>query len=520
MNGTGTLPCLKNVKTRCIEEEVEGAQLHNVNQESCSSSISLLIRTLPEESRPGWPLLQRAKSSAGGGASAEARQMSVVQWALQLPDRSSPHSSLGSEGKLKLGDHLMFNLREEEISALKSGNFRNGDEDTNITKAAMDLESFHRRNPSGCRRFSYKELKCLSPKLSSENLIGKGGSNQVYKGYLPNGQPCAVKITRFSGETWRDFISEVDIITSLQHKNIISPIGIGVHENKLVFVSDFLPRGSLEENLQGEKGKFVLGWDKRFKVAVGVAEALNYLHSCCLRPVIHRDVKSSNILLSNNFEPLLSDFGLAIWGPTNSPHVTHSDVMGTFGYLAPEYFMYGRVSDKIDVYAFGVVLLELISGRKPISTDSPRGQGSLVIWAKPILESGKLAHLVDLNLTGKYNEKQLHRMALAATLCITRTARLRPQMSLILKLLQGEDEDVMNDFCHAASECKECNGVEDEEDDHHQNLQGFSIQSLLNLALLDVDDDDTTLESRTAKSARKSLDDYLRGRWSRSSSFN
>ncbi|RWW05805.1 hypothetical protein BHE74_00055903, partial [Ensete ventricosum] len=122
-------------------------------------------------------------------------------------------------------------------------------------------------------------------------------------------------------------------------------------------------------------------WDLRYKVATGVAEALSYLHNGCSNPVvIHRDVKSSNILLTDEFEPQLSDFGLAIWAPTNSTCLTHDDVVGTFGYLAPEYFMYGKVSDKIDVFAFGVVLLELLTGRRPINDDNPKGQESLVMW--------------------------------------------------------------------------------------------------------------------------------------------
>lgn len=122
-------------------------------------------------------------------------------------------------------------------------------------------------------------------------------------------------------------------------------------------------------------------------MAVAIAEALSYLHKECSKPVIHRDIKSSNILLSDKFEPQLSDFGLAIWGPTHSSSIIDSDVVGTFGYLAPEYFMYGKVSDKIDVYAFGVVLLELLSGKKPIGVESVKGQESLVMWVRVLSEN-------------------------------------------------------------------------------------------------------------------------------------
>jgi len=129
----------------------------------------------------------------------------------------------------------------------------------------------------------------------------------------------------------------------------------------------------------------------------------------------------------------LSDFGLAMWGPTTSSFVIQDDVVGTFGYLAPEYFMYGKVSDKIDVYAFGVVLLELISGREPIDSKTCEGHEiSLVTWAKPILESGDVKSLLDPKLQGKFDVAQMHRMVLAASLCITRAARLRPNMNQVI----------------------------------------------------------------------------------------
>jgi serine/threonine protein kinase len=126
--------------------------------------------------------------------------------------------------------------------------------------------------------------------------------------------------------------------------------------------------------------KKLLAWEVRYKVAVGMCKALEYLHDGIPQPVIHMDVKASNILLSHDFQPQLSDFGLAKWAPKRPMYIHCNDVVGTFGYLAPEYFMYGRVNDKTDVYSFGVVLLELITGRKPIDTTRPKGEENLVIW--------------------------------------------------------------------------------------------------------------------------------------------
>ncbi|CAN1771336.1 Protein kinase STUNTED, partial [Linum perenne] len=234
------------------------------------------------------------------------------------------------------------------------------------------------------------------------NLIGKGGWNQVYKGTLQDGKLVAVKIRKSSlPEAREEFVQELEIVSSLNHNSITPLVGICIKDSDLISVYHFLPKGSLEENLHG-KDHEESSLDSRFGIAVKIAESLNYLHNKASRPVIHRDVKSGNILLTDGLEPQLSDFGLAIWGPTTSSFVTQPDVVGTFGYLAPEYFMYGKVSDKIDVYSFGVVLLELITGREAI-----------------------------------FDELQFRRMVVAAKLCTTRAARLRPKMSEVLNSSSG-----------------------------------------------------------------------------------
>ncbi|XP_027360012.1 probable receptor-like protein kinase At5g18500 isoform X2 [Abrus precatorius] len=362
---------------------------------------------------------------------------------------------------------------------------------------------------SSCRLYSLQELVSATANFSPENLVGKGGSSYVYRGCLPDGKELAVKILKPSENVLKEFVQEIEIITTLHHKNIISISGFCLEGNHLLLVYDFLSRGSLEENLHGNKKDCsAFGWQERYQVAVGVAEALDYLHNGCEQAVIHRDVKSSNILLSHDFEPQLSDFGLASWGSSSS-YITCTDVAGTFGYLAPEYFMHGRVTDKIDVYAFGVVLLELLSNRKPINNESPKGLESLVMWATPILKGGKLSQLLDSSLGSEYNDCQIKRMTLAATLCLRRVPTLRPQISLILKLLLG-DEEVTR---WAEQEVS----VPQELDEFDEEPAPTNIQSHLNLALLDLEDDAVSISS-TEQSV--SLEDYLQGRWSRSSSFD
>lgn len=429
------------------------------------------------ESKPAWSMLQRVffNHRRSFEKNSFLRKKPVVQWALP-----SQHSSAAVFPDQRQNDSDKMTLSKE-------------------------LKSLREKFSSTCRLFSYEELLIATSNLMPENIVGKGGSSLVYRGCLSDGKEIAVKILKPSEDILKEFVSEIEVITTLDHKNVISLFGFGFEDNNLLLVYEYLSRGSLEDNLHGnKKDGAVFGWGERYKVALGVAEALNYLHSAS-QPVIHRDVKSSNILLLDDFEPQLSDFGLAKWASTSS-HLNCSDVAGTFGYLAPEYFMHGKVTDKIDVYAFGVVLLELLSGRKPINSDCPKGQESLVMWAKPVLKGGKISELLDSSLGSNYDHDQIEQMALAANLCIRRAPWSRPQISLVLKLLQG-DEEAMNWAREQLTESDEMDG-----DAFPRN-----IQSHLNIALLDLDDDSTSISSTEQNI---SLEDYLQGRWSRSSSFD
>ncbi|KAK3009041.1 hypothetical protein RJ639_014625 [Escallonia herrerae] len=510
--------------------------------EAASSSISLLIRELPEL-RPGWPLLHRAISSN----KSSGRKISVVQWAMRLPSRPilSIASSEETQSSYDAENDRSSELDGETGSIVPVGNenaYAPSSPSSSLRSLPKELEGLHEKYSATCRLFEYQELLSATLHFKPESMIGKGGSSQVYRGCLPDGKELAVKILKTSEDVVNEFVLEIEIITALHHKNIVSLFGFCFEDNNLLLVYDFLSRGSLEENLHGvflgmaltpyvifnkagsKKDPLAFGWSERYKVAVGVAEALDYLHSGSAKPVIHRDVKSSNILLSDDFEPqVLSDFGLAKWASTTSSHITCTDVVGTFGYLAPEYFMYGKVNKKIDVYAFGVVLLELLSGRKPISNEYPKGQESLVMWAKPILNSGKFAQLLEPSLGINHDTDQMERMVLAATLCIRRAPRARPQMNLVLKLLQGDLEVLKwarlqvnasegSDAVKQIMNTLDCSDALEDEDFSHSNLK-----SHLNLALLDVEDSSLSMSSIEQS---VSLGDYLRGRWSRSSSFD
>ncbi|XP_050235442.1 protein kinase STUNTED-like [Mercurialis annua] len=479
--------------------------------ERSSGSFRSLLRQVPDL-KPGWPLLRRAVlSSPQAFDRSSSRTISVVQWAMRLPSRQLSSSISSLDHKQNGQDQPSLDGESGAIVAVSTDTLAvppSLDHNSNLPK---ELEGIQEKYSATCRLFTYQELLLATSNFLAENLVGKGGSSRVYKGRLPDGKELAVKILRPSENVLKEFVLEIEIITTLNHNNIIPLVGFCFENNNLLLVYDFLSRGSLEENLHGNREEpLAFGWRERFKVAVGVAEALDYLHTRTAQPVIHRDVKSSNILLSDDFEPQLSDFGLAKWASASSSHIICTDVAGTFGYLAPEYFMYGKVNDKVDVYAFGVVLLELLSGRKPISNDRPKGQESLLMWANPILSDGKFSQLLDPSLGDDYDRDQMERMVLAATLCVKRSPRARPQMSLVLKLLQG-DAEVTKWARLQLNNVEESDMVEDEA------YRRSNLQSHLNLALLDVDDDSL---STSSIEQTVSLEDYLQGRCSRSSSFD
>ncbi|XP_054788458.1 protein kinase STUNTED-like [Prosopis cineraria] len=480
----------------------------HTTEAASSTATTLSDRELPEL-KPGWPLLQRTVlSDRESHDISSMRQISVVQWAMQLPCRNLSYDTTDHDHKQTIALDGRSGAIVPVDVVIRTDSSSPGRNSKSIPK---ELEDLHEKYSSMCRLFQYQELVRATSNFSPENLIGKGGSSQVYRGCLPDGKELAVKILKPSDDVLKEFLLEIEIVTTLHHKNIISLLGFCFEDGNLLLVYDFLSRGSLEDNLYGnKKNPLVFGWTERYKVAVGVAEALDYLHNNGAQSVIHRDVKSSNVLLSEDFEPQLSDFGLAKWASTSSSHITCTVVAGTFGYLAPEYFMYGKVNAKIDVYAFGVVVLELLSGRKPIGGDYPKGQESLVMWASPILNNGKVSQLLDPGLGDNYDNERIERMVLAAKLCIRRDPRARPPMSLISKLLQGHADVVK--WARLEANALEKPGMLNDEACAPSNLQ-----SHLNTALLDVDDDSISMGS---VEQNVSLEDYLRGRWSRSSSFD
>ncbi|XP_057865264.1 protein kinase STUNTED isoform X2 [Cryptomeria japonica] len=543
--------CDSNIQTLvCSEKKYEGHELKDSRSLSTCSSLqtvsstsslfshreeeigscttvkpkvsNLLMSGLHRQkgvSPPRWPFLQRAISfSKLPRHQSIPRKRSVIELAQQLPYSHAQtseqfevkpevaHEICNQEYKMQFPKEVtLVKASEEEAGFPCSEHVEPIPEEHYMAKK---LESLC--EGKACRKFMYQELQSATSNFSAGSFIASGGWSRVYKGFLPDGQTVAVKVLNCSSDAEEEIILEVDILTSLKHNCIISLLGYCVEGPNWLLVYNFVSGGNLEENLHVGKDKPVLCWTERFKVAIGVAEALDHLHNGCSRSVIHRDVKSSNILLSENFEPQLADFGLAKWAPITSSHISCSDVLGTFGYLAPEYFIYGKVNDKTDVYAFGVVLLELITGRKPIDSRYPKGQESLVIWAKPLLEES-MGELVDQRLENAYDINEMQRMMLAALLCITQSSQYRPHISWILKILRGED-DLANQTWFQHTMTKERDASDD--DEHIVYQGGHAIQTHLSLAMLGVDDDTISMSSIDQSvdilQAKDSFEDYLK----------
>ncbi|KAI8028146.1 Receptor-like cytosolic serine/threonine-protein kinase RBK2 [Camellia lanceoleosa] len=281
---------------------------------------------------------------------------------------------------------------------------------------------------SSWKNFTFSELLTATNNFSKDNLIARGGYAEVYRGCLPDGQLVAVK--RPNKGTTEDqiisFLTEIGTIAHVNHPNTAKLIGFGVQGGTYV-VLQLSPLGSLGSLLRGSKEK--LNWAVRYKIILGTAAGLLYLHMYCQRRIIHRDIKADNILLTEDFEPQICDFGLAKWLPKEWTHHTVSKFEGTFGYFAPEYFMYGIVDEKTDVFSFGVLLLELITGREALD-DS---QQSLVLWAKPLLDNNNVKQLVDPSLGDNYDLEEMDRVILTASLCIEQSPILRPRMNQSLQ---------------------------------------------------------------------------------------
>ncbi|XP_031479079.1 probable LRR receptor-like serine/threonine-protein kinase At5g48740 [Nymphaea colorata] len=279
--------------------------------------------------------------------------------------------------------------------------------------------------------FSYNEIKTATNNF--KKTLGHGSFGSVYLGKLPDGKQVAVKVkydqTQLGSES---FYNEVALLSQVTHPNLVSLVGVCHEHKQQILVYEYVPGGSLADNLYGSNSRRIrLNWIRRLKIAVDAAKGLEYLHNQMNPRFIHRDVKSSNILLDLDMNAKLSDFGLSKQVcQGDSSHIS-TGVKGTAGYLDPEYYSTQQLTEKSDVYSFGVVLLELICGREPLNHSGAPDSFNLVLWAKPYLQAGTL-EVVDENLKGSFDPQSMKLVALVAIRSVDSEASRRPTMAEVL----------------------------------------------------------------------------------------
>ncbi|CAL4949965.1 unnamed protein product [Urochloa decumbens] len=298
-----------------------------------------------------------------------------------------------------------------------------------------------RAQPIAVPAIPLEEMKEITKNFSNDALIGEGSYARVYFGVLKDGTKSAVKKLDSSKQPDQEFLVQVSAVSRLKHENVLQLVGFCAEGNIRVLAYEYATRGSLHDILHGKKGVKgaqpgpALSWMQRVRIAVSAARGLEFLHEKAEPRVVHRDIKSSNILLFDNDVAKIGDFDVSNQSPDMAARLHSTRVLGTFGYHAPEYAMTGQLSTKSDVYSFGVVLLELLTGRKPVDHTLPRGQQSLVTWATPRLSEDKVRQCVDPRLDGEYPPKAVAKMAAVAALCVQYEGDFRPNMSIVVKAL-------------------------------------------------------------------------------------
>ncbi|KAF5207216.1 Lrr receptor kinase serl2 [Thalictrum thalictroides] len=302
----------------------------------------------------------------------------------------------------------------------------------------FDDENYHQGVCLGnLMKFQFRELQIATDNFSSKNMIGKGGFGNVYKGYLPDGTVVAVKRLNdgnaIGGE--KQFQTEVEMISLAVHRNLLKLYGFCSTDAERLLVYPYMSNGSVASRL---KGKPALDWTTRKRIALGAARGLLYLHEQCDPKIIHRDVKAANILLDEYFEAVVGDFGLAKLLDHQDSHVTTA-VWGTVGHIAPEYLSTGQSSEKTDVFGFGILLLELITGQRALEFGKAADKkGGMLDWVKKIQQDKNLDALVDKDLKNNYDRIELEEMVQVALLCTQYLPGKRPKMSEVVRMLEGD----------------------------------------------------------------------------------
>ncbi|KAH6765271.1 receptor-like kinase in flowers 1 [Perilla frutescens var. frutescens] len=287
--------------------------------------------------------------------------------------------------------------------------------------------------------FSLKQIKAATNNFDEANKIGEGGFGPVYKGQLPDGTVIAVKqLSSRSRQGNREFLNEIGMFSCFQHPNLVNLYGCCIEGDQLLLVYEFMENNSLAQALFGSnKSQLFLDWPTRFKICIGIAKGLAFLHDESRLKIVHRDIKATNVLLDKDLTPKISDFGLARLNEDEKTHIS-TKVAGTIGYMAPEYALWGYLTDKADVYSFGVVLLEIVSGKSNNSYMPSHNFVCLLDWACHLHENKNIDELIDERLGSQVDRKEAERVIKVALLCTNATPSVRPTMSEAVQMIEGK----------------------------------------------------------------------------------
>ncbi|KAF5468239.1 hypothetical protein F2P56_012406 [Juglans regia] len=288
--------------------------------------------------------------------------------------------------------------------------------------------------------YTLRELEVSTNGFADENVIGEGGYGIVYRGVLEDNNMVAVKnLLNNRGQAEKEFKVEVEAIGRVRHKNLVRLLGYCAEGAHRMLVYEYVDNGNLEQWIHGDVGPCSpLTWEVRMNIILGTAKGLTYLHEGLEPKVVHRDIKSSNILLDKQWNPKVSDFGLAKLLGSEMSYVT-TRVMGTFGYVAPEYASTGMLNERSDVYSFGILLMEIISGRNPVDYSRPAGEVNLVEWIKTMVTNRNTEGVLDPRLPEKPSSRALKRALLVALRCVDPNAQKRPKMGHVIHMLEADE---------------------------------------------------------------------------------
>ncbi|XP_039044034.1 wall-associated receptor kinase-like 2 [Hibiscus syriacus] len=326
--------------------------------------------------------------------------------------------------------------------------------------------AFHEGSGEPPKIFTTQELAEATDNYAESRVVGRGGSGTVYKGTLCNGRVIAVKKSRMVDRNRiNEFINEVVVLTQINHRNVVKLLGCCLETEVPLLVYEYVPNESLHYHIHNPSRRRLIPWEDRLRIATETATALAYLHSAVVVPIIHRDIKSSNILLDDNYTAKVADFGASRLIPTDQSQIT-TLVKGTLGYLDPEYFQTSRLTEKSDVYSFGVVLVELLTGQLPVSSERAEAQNNLSSYFIQAMQQGRLVQILEPRLANEGNIEQLEAIADLAMRCLRLKGEERPTMKEVVLELAGSRR-IYKYPCHQVNR-EETRFLLDEQQDLHR----------------------------------------------------